>query len=68
MSAYLDSDLRAGARGRLERHTAQCRECRSVLEDLARMLELLRRAPEPAAGVPEVAGAVMRRLHEPADG
>jgi anti-sigma factor RsiW len=69
MSAYLDLELPAGARGRLERHTAQCPECRGVLEDLARMLELLRSsvAPEPVAGVSAIAGAVMRRLHEPAE-
>jgi anti-sigma factor RsiW len=69
MSAYLDSDLRRHARARLERHTAQCPECRSVLHELRYMLTLLHSAPapEPVAGGPAIASAVLRRLHEPAD-
>jgi anti-sigma factor RsiW len=69
MSAYLDSDLRTQARSRLERHTAECADCRSVLGDLRRMLALLRIVPppEPVADRSAIATAVMRRLHEPAD-
>ena len=69
MSAYLDSDLRTRARARLEHHTAECPECRSVLDDLRRMLALLQSAPppEPVADGPAIATAVLRRLHEPAD-
>ncbi len=69
MSAYLDSDLRTQARARLVHHTAECPECRSILDDLQHMLGLLRSAPapEPAAGGPAIATAVLRRLHEPAD-
>jgi anti-sigma factor RsiW len=67
MSAYLDSDMSAMARARLERHTAECPECRSVLDDVRRMLVLLHSAPEPVADVPAIASAVLRRLHEPAD-
>jgi anti-sigma factor RsiW len=69
MSAYLDSGLRTHARARLERHTAECPECTSVLEDLRHMLALLASAPPPEAAVigPAIATAVMRRLHEPAD-
>jgi anti-sigma factor RsiW len=68
MSAYLDADLSAWARARLEHHTAECPECRSVLEDLRRMLALLQLVPpaEPVADVPAIASAVLRRLHEPA--
>jgi anti-sigma factor RsiW len=68
MSAYLDSDLPTRARARLERHTAECPECRGVLGDLRRMLALMHSAlsPEPAAGGPALATAVLRRLHEPA--
>jgi anti-sigma factor RsiW len=68
MSAYLDSDLPITARARLERHTAECSECRGVLGDLRRMLALLHSAlpPEPVAGGPAIATAVLRRLHEPA--
>jgi anti-sigma factor RsiW len=69
MSAYLDSDLRGDARARLERHTAECVGCRSVLGDLRRLLALLHSAPppEPLADGPAIATAVLRRLHEPAD-
>jgi anti-sigma factor RsiW len=68
MSAYLDADLPAAARARLERHTAECPECRGVLGDLRRMLALMHSAlsPEPVAGGPTIATAVLRRLHEPA--
>ncbi len=69
MSAYLESDLSAGARARLERHTAVCVDCRSVLDELRRMLALLHGAPrpEPLADAPAIATAVLRRLHEPVD-
>lgn len=69
MSAYLDSDLSAWAHERFERHTAECPECRSVLDELRRMLALLQAAPapEPVADGPAIASAVLRRLHEPAD-
>jgi len=66
MSAYLDSDLSARGRRRVERHAADCRECRGVLDDLRHMLALLRSAP-PLADVPAIAGAVLGRLNEPAD-
>jgi anti-sigma factor RsiW len=67
LSAYLDSDLSARARARLQRHTAECPECRHLLEDLRQMLALLHgtRSPEPVADLAAAAGAVMRRLHEP---
>ena len=69
MSAYLDSDLAVSARARLERHTAECPECRRVLQELVRMLGLLQssRAPQPVAGVSAISTAVLRRLHEPAE-
>jgi anti-sigma factor RsiW len=68
MSAYLDSDLRPQARSRLEHHTADCPECRSVLDDLRHLLALLHSAPapEPADDGPAIATAVLRRLHESA--
>jgi anti-sigma factor RsiW len=69
MSGYLDSDLQTQARTRLERHTAECSECRSVLDDLRHLLALLHNAPvpEPATDGPAIATAVLRRLHESAD-
>jgi anti-sigma factor RsiW len=69
MSAYLDFDLRMQARARFERHTAECLECRSVLEDLRHMLALLHSVPPPelVADGPAIVTAVLRRLHESAD-
>lgn len=69
MSAYLDSEIRARARARLERHIAECPECRGILADLRRMLALLHATPEPEPLVDghAIATAVLRRLHEPAD-
>jgi anti-sigma factor RsiW len=69
MSAYLDSDLSAWPRARLERHTAECPECRGVLDDLRHMLALLHSAPapEPVADGSAIATAVLRRLHESAE-
>ena len=69
LSAYLDFELSAEARVRLERHTAECPECRSILEDLRHMLGLLQGAPapEPVADASAITSAVLRRLHEPAD-
>jgi len=69
MPAYLDSDLGAQAQARLERHTAECVQCRSVLADLRLMLALVRATPppEPLVDGPAIASAVLRRLHEPAE-
>jgi anti-sigma factor RsiW len=68
MSVYLDADLGTDSRARLERHTAQCPECRGVLEELRQMLALLQAAPTPAAVTDPKAfiSAVLLRLHEPA--
>jgi anti-sigma factor RsiW len=69
MSVYLDSDLPTQARARLERHTAECPECRAVLDDLRHLLALLHSVPlpGPAPDGPAIATAVLRRLHESAD-
>jgi anti-sigma factor RsiW len=68
MSVYLDADLRRESRARLERHTAQCPECRGVLDELRQMLALLRTAPPPAAvaDTQAITSAVLLRLHESA--
>ena len=68
MSAYLDSELGAELRVRLEHHAAECPQCRAVLSQLQRMLDLLETVPrpEPTADGSAIASAVMRRLHEPA--
>jgi anti-sigma factor RsiW len=67
MSAYLDSELRAELRVRFEHHTAECPQCRAVLNQLRRMLDLLETVsyPAPTADGSTIASAVLRRLHEP---
>jgi len=54
MSAYLDDEMPLPRRRRLERHTAQCPECRAVLLGLRHMLTLMGRAH---AAVPAGSGA-----------
>ncbi len=68
MSAYLDSELPARAQARLDRHAAECPECRHVLGGLLRMVAMLNRLPDGQPDdVPDIAAAVRRRLHESAD-
>jgi anti-sigma factor RsiW len=66
MSAYLDGELASRSRGRIERHTGECAECRGVLHSLRRMLGLLQGLPQASAGrgAPDIAAAVRARLHE----
>jgi anti-sigma factor RsiW len=59
MSAYLDGELGAHGRARMERHAGRCPECRRVLQGVREMLDLLRVQPRareraPAALVSEV--------------
>ena len=64
LSAYLDGELPPRARVRLERHAAECPECRGVLGGLRRMLGLLPRLLL-AGGAPDVqdlAAAVRARF------
>jgi anti-sigma factor RsiW len=69
MSAYLESDLSARARRRLERHTAECADCTSVLASLRHMLGLLGGLGplDQTVGTPQIAEAVLQRIHESAD-
>ncbi len=69
MSAYIDSDLWTLGRARLERHTAECPECRGLLDEVRNMLALLHSAPppEPVADASAIAGAVLLRLRQPAE-
>ena len=65
LSPYLDEDLRSGARRRLERHVAQCPECRGMLRSLERMLLRLGQVPSPTgAEAPGLAARVRARLDE----
>ena len=65
MSAYVDGELVAGARSRLQRHVDECPECRGVLRSLERMLLRLHRAPAPAATeAPDLVAGIRERLRE----
>jgi anti-sigma factor RsiW len=65
MSAYLDGELAARARARLDRHTEECPECRGILYALRRILGLLERLPPPKLEeTPGIAAGVSRRLRE----
>lgn len=69
MSEYLDEELAARARVRMERHTQECPECRGVLRSLRRLLSALHRVPQSDTGLeaPDITAAVLRRLHEHSD-
>jgi anti-sigma factor RsiW len=64
MSDYLDGELAAGRRHRMQRHAEVCSQCRRVLATLRRMVGALRRVPPPAGGADarEIAASVRRRL------
>jgi anti-sigma factor RsiW len=64
MSAYLDRELASGTRGRMERHVAECEQCRRLLDGLVAMLNALHRLPAPAADAvgPQLASTVRMRL------
>jgi anti-sigma factor RsiW len=65
MSAYLDDELAARGRARMERHAAECPECRAVLLGLRRMLAALRAQPAPRAPDRAALVAVVRaQLHD----
>jgi anti-sigma factor RsiW len=65
MSDYLDADLRAGRRRRLERHVGECEQCRRLLADLQAMLGALHGARAPGVDPAGLAAAVRLRLREP---
>jgi anti-sigma factor RsiW len=67
MSDYLDRELDAGERARLERHTSVCPKCRAVLEALRRLTAALARLPitEGAGHGSALAVAVRGRLDDP---
>ena len=62
MSEYLDADLDAAGRARIERHAQDCPECRDLLSSLQTMVAALGSMPgRPASSV---AGAVLTGVHE----
>jgi anti-sigma factor RsiW len=70
MSEYLDAELSAGRRQRLERHVGECRECRRVLAGLRALLGALHSAPAASGGADgaAIATSVRLRLAEQPDG
>ena len=66
MSDYLDGELAASARARMDRHLAECDECRRLLAGLRRTLDLLHRLTAPGGGADavQIAAAVRVRLRE----
>jgi anti-sigma factor RsiW len=67
MSEYLDGELPARPRGRLEHHLDECRECRRLLEGLRQVIEGLQRLPSAAGGGDgaRITMSVRLRLGEP---
>ena len=69
MSAQLDGELPAAQRDRMERHLAECVECRRVFAGLTVVVETLRqlRAAQPAQPPAQFAASVRARLDQPPD-
>ena len=67
MSDYVDGDVGATARSRMERHTRDCPECDELLAGLRAVVAGLGRLPAPEGGIDGVrlAAAVRARLDEP---
>ncbi|MBV9414691.1 MAG: zf-HC2 domain-containing protein [Solirubrobacterales bacterium] len=64
MSAFADGELTPRARARLERHTEECPDCRSLQQSLQRMLSALRAIPSRTGHAPDIAAAVRQRLNQ----
>jgi anti-sigma factor RsiW len=60
-SDYLDGELRAGERLRVERHTEDCRSCRELLRGLQTLIDALGAIRHD--GPPPVATAVLAAIH-----
>jgi len=67
MSDYLDGELAARGRARIERHVGACSECRTVLVELRLVIDRLHRMPVPTGGggASQIAAAVRVRLSQP---
>lgn len=67
MSAYLDGELTARRRGRMERHVGECHECRRLVRALRLVIDALHRLPASGGGgdASQIAAAVRVRLSEP---
>jgi anti-sigma factor RsiW len=64
MSEYLDGELSAAGRTRIERHLGECVECRRLLTGLRRTLDGLHRLAAPGASpdAVQIAASVRARL------
>jgi anti-sigma factor RsiW len=62
MSAYLDGELAATPRTRMERHARDCPECRRLLAGLRQTMAALHRLPAPGGGADPVQLAASVRL------
>ena len=64
MSNYLDGELSARERDRMERHVGKCADCRGLLAGLRVVVAALHVLPTPKGGPDpaQVAGAVRARL------
>ncbi|MBV8431212.1 MAG: zf-HC2 domain-containing protein [Solirubrobacterales bacterium] len=68
MSAYLDGDLAARSRERLERHLGECPECSRVIAGLRRLVAGLNQLPAPdGPGASQIALGVRKQLGEPTE-
>ncbi|MFZ0972380.1 MAG: zf-HC2 domain-containing protein [Solirubrobacteraceae bacterium] len=66
MSGYLDGDLAARARARMEHHLAECGHCRRLLAGLRAVVGGLHRLPAPdGLDAVQIAALVRWRLNEP---
>jgi anti-sigma factor RsiW len=70
MSDYLDGELAASGRGRMERHLGECQDCRRLLAGLRAVVARLHRLGAPAGGpdATAIAASVRVRLNEPPTG
>ncbi|MBV9001820.1 MAG: zf-HC2 domain-containing protein [Solirubrobacterales bacterium] len=67
MSAYLDGELEARPRSRMEHHLGECAECRRLIAGLTLVLDALHRLPTRGSSCDPVriAASVRVRLAEP---
>jgi anti-sigma factor RsiW len=67
MSDYLDGELAAAGRTRMERHLSECEECRRLLAGLRRTVDAVRRLSARGDRVDSerLAASVLARLSEP---
>jgi anti-sigma factor RsiW len=66
LSGYLEGDLAARQRARIQRHLAECPECRSLLRSLQQMIARFKGVPPPPDNPAprDLADAVRARLDE----